>query len=83
MSTRIGLTSARKNLARIIKRVAYEKETFVLTRYGEPLAAIVPVEDLERLQALEDRQDIEDAWAARTEPGERISWDDLKADLAL
>lgn len=83
MSTRIGLTSARKHLARIIKRVAYEKDAFLLTRYGKPLAAIVPVEDLERLQALEDRQDIEDAWAARTESGERISWDDLKADLAL
>jgi len=56
------------------------KEIFVLTRRGEPLAAIVPVEDLKRLQDLED---IEDARQARIESEERISWNDLKAELSL
>jgi prevent-host-death family protein len=83
MLNKISTAAARKNLAKIINRVAFGKEAFVLTRRGEPLAAIVSVEDLKRLQALEDREDIRDAWAARIESEERISWDDLKAELSL
>lgn len=80
MLTKVGTAAARKNLARIINRVAFGKEIFVLTRRGEPLAAIVSVEDLKRLQDLED---IEDAQQARIESEERISWNDLKAERSL
>lgn len=58
---------ARKKFANIINRVAYGKESFVLTRRGEALAAIVSMEDLKLLQ------EIEDAWIARNEPGESTS----------
>ena len=83
MLNKISTAAARKNLANIINRVAFGKEAFVLTRRGEPLAALVSVEDLKLLQELEDRADIKDAWNAKIESEERISWDDLKAELSL
>jgi len=57
----------------IINRITYGKESFVLTRRGETLAAIVSLEDLKLLQEIEEQMDIEDAWKSRNEPGESIS----------
>ena len=74
---------ARKKFANIINRVAYGKESFVLTRRGEALAAIVSMEDLKLLQEVEEQMDIDDAWKARNEPGENISWEKLREELEL
>lgn len=83
MLNKITTADARKKFATIINRVAYGKESFVLTRRGEPLAALVSMEDLRLLQEIEDRLDIEDAWAAHDEPGDNISWEKLREDLDL
>jgi prevent-host-death family protein len=45
----------------VINQVAFANESFVLTRRGEPIAAIVSMKDLKLLQDLEDRVDVEDA----------------------
>ena len=79
----ISAADARKKFANIINRVAYGKESFVLTRRGEPLAAIVSMEDLKLLQEIEEQMDIDDAWKARNEPGENISWEKLREELEL
>jgi prevent-host-death family protein len=42
MSSTIGLTEARERLTEILERVL-EGERVVVTRYGSPVAAIVPV----------------------------------------
>lgn len=42
MSGTIGLTEAREHLGEILERVL-EGEEMVVTRYGSPIAAIVPV----------------------------------------
>jgi prevent-host-death family protein len=83
MLNKISAADARKKLANIINRVAYGKESFVLTRRGEPLAAIVSIDDLKLLQEIEDQMDIDDAWKARNEPGENISWEKLREELEL
>jgi prevent-host-death family protein len=83
MLQKISAADARKKFANIINRVAYGKELFVLTRRGEPLAAIISIEDLKLLQELEEQMDIEDAWKARKEPGENISWEQLREELEL
>jgi prevent-host-death family protein len=83
MLSKISAADARKKFANIINRVAYGKESFVLTRRGEPLAAIVSIEDLRLLQEIEEQLDIEDAWKARKEPGENISWETLREELEL
>ena len=83
MFNKISAADARKKFANIINRVAYGKESFVLTRRGEPLAAIVSIDDLKLLQEIEEQMDIDDAWKARNEPGENISWEKLRQELEL
>lgn len=43
------MTQARAELAELVNRVGYSGERILLTRHGKPLAALVPVEDLEAL----------------------------------
>jgi prevent-host-death family protein len=83
MLNKISAADARKKFANIINRVAYGKESFVLTRRGEALAAIVSMEDLKLLQEVEEQMDIDDALKARNEPGENISWKKLREELEL
>jgi antitoxin Phd len=83
MLNKISTADARKKFATIVNRVAFGKESFVLTRRGEPLAAIVSVDDLKLLQELEEQMDIDDAWKARNEPGENVTWEELRKELDL
>jgi prevent-host-death family protein len=83
MLNKISAADARKNFANIINRVAFGKESFVLTRRGEALAAIVSMEDFKLLQEIEEQMDIEDAWNARKEPGESIPWERLREELDI
>jgi antitoxin Phd len=82
MLKKITTADARKKFANIINRVAFGNESFVLTRRGESIAAIVSIKELSLLQELEDRIDIKDAWKAKKEPGEPIPWEELKKELA-
>jgi len=83
MLNKITTAEARKKFANIINQVAFGDESFVLTRRGEPIAAIVSISELKLLQELEDQIDIADAWKAKTELGEPIPWNDLKKELGL
>ncbi len=65
-----GLVSAvqvRKRLAEVIDRAAFGKERVILARRGKAVAAIVSLEDVELLEALEDKMDLENARAALME----------------
>ena len=71
---------------RIVDDIRARHEPVFLTRGGRRVAAVIDVEDLERLtQAAEDLADMEVADAARTEIAEHgtIPWDEVKADLGL
>ncbi|MBW1759297.1 MAG: type II toxin-antitoxin system Phd/YefM family antitoxin [Deltaproteobacteria bacterium] len=83
MLNKITTADARKKFANIINRVAFGNESFILTRHGESVAALVSMNDLKLLQELEDRIDIDDAWKAKNEPGKPIPWEGLKKDLDL
>jgi prevent-host-death family protein len=76
---------ARNEFSTVINRAAFGKERVILARRGKPIAAVVPMEDLELLRALEDRADLADAIAAEREASEKgtTSLADLKHDLAL
>jgi prevent-host-death family protein len=52
----LKLTSAaaRRDLADVIRTVRTTKQRAVITRYGQPLVAIVPMEDLARLDPRAD-----------------------------
>jgi len=81
----ISTAEIRSALADVLNRTSYGKERLVITRRGRDIAAIVPVEDLALLEALEDRIDLEDARKALAETGRKgsIPWTELKASLGL
>jgi PHD/YefM family antitoxin component YafN of YafNO toxin-antitoxin module len=59
--TRIATGKVRQAFAETTNRVAYGRERIVLYRRGKDLAALIPVEDLTLLEALEDRLDAQEA----------------------
>lgn len=79
---KMTVTKAEGMLVRTVERVAEEGERVALTRNGKPVAAIVTAEDLEFLEALEDRADLEAAREA-LKSGEFIPWEKVKAGLGL
>ena len=85
MSEPKRISEARGEFSALVNRAAYGHERVLLTRHGKPIAAIVPTEDLEFLEALEDRDDLEAARAALADPDnqEEIPWEKVKADLGL
>ena len=83
MTTTISTAEARKNFADIVNKVAYGKESIVLTRRGQEVAALVSIDELELLQQIEDHIDIEDAKKALAEPGDNVSAKEVWKQLGL
>ncbi len=50
MAKRVRVTEAKAQLSALMARVGYGGERFLIERRGRPLAALVGVEDLERLE---------------------------------
>jgi prevent-host-death family protein len=80
---KMAVIDARKDLADVLNRAAYGKERVVLTRRGKDVAAIVPIDDLMILEAIEDHMDVTESEKilARVRAGseEVVSLDDVKA----
>ena len=85
MEKHISTADARNNFGDLMNRAAYGKERLILTRRGKNIAALVPVEDLETLEAIEDRIDLEEARKALAEAGVEgtVAWEDVKKELGL
>ena len=83
--TTITAGKAREKFSELLSRVGYAKERVAVTRRGKTIAAIVPIEDMELLEKLEDRIDLEDARKALTEARKKgtISLAKLKKELGL
>jgi prevent-host-death family protein len=81
----IGVSEARDTFAELVNRAAYGHERVLVSRRGRPIAAIVPIDDVELLERIEDQLDREAALAALADPGnaETIPWDRVKAALGL
>ena len=76
---------ARRNFSELLSKAAYAKKRTVLTRRGKKVAAIVPIEDLEIIEALEDSIDYEEAKKALKDVKKHgtIPWGKLKSELGL
>jgi len=83
MTIKISTADARKNFADIVNKVAYGKEPIVLTRRGQDIAALVSIDELELLQQIEERIDIEDAKLALAESGENIPAEEVWKQMGL
>jgi prevent-host-death family protein len=81
----VSTREARENFSDVINRAAYGKERVILTRRGKALVAVVPIDDVKILEALEDKIDLEDALASLKEAEEKgtISLEELKRELEL
>lgn len=80
----IPITQARDCLGDLAARVLYGHERIILTRHNKKLA-LVPIEDLEALEAMEDALDIRAADAAHKEAELHgtIGWEEVKKELGL
>lgn len=81
----ITATAVKKDISGTLSRAEYGKERVVITRQGKEVAAIVPMEDVQLLEELEDRLDLIDALAALKEAKGKgtKSWSALKKELGL
>ena len=81
--SRIAVIDARKDLADVLNRAAYGKERVVLTRRGKDVAAIVPIDDLNILEAIEDHMDLKESekilGRVRAGSEQLLSLDEVKA----
>lgn len=76
---------ARDNFAEVLNRVSFGQERILVTRHGKGLAAVISIDDLEQLEALEEMVDRELLRQAREE-NERegtVPWEVVKAELGL
>jgi prevent-host-death family protein len=80
--TEISSVAFREQLAELVNRVHYGRERVVVTRRGKKLVALVPADDLELIEAIEDRIDVLAAEKALKEKGS-IPWEKVKKGLGL
>ncbi len=83
----ISTVEARERLSDIVNRAAYGKERVVLSRRGKPIAAVVSIQDLEALEAIEAKGDADayrKAKALFAKSGAKtIPWSSIKKELGL
>lgn len=84
---RIAANRVRDDFSEIVNRVVRQGERVVLKRNGKDVAAIVTVDDLARLQELEDLLDYEAGEKALTKMKQKrqkaIPWARIKRKLKL
>jgi prevent-host-death family protein len=78
---RITISKAREDFAETLNRVAYRGERIILHRREKDVVAIIPIEDLELLEELEDRLDVKAAREALAESDERIPYQKVRKEI--
>jgi len=76
--SRLSISAARAALPETVNEVAVSGQRVVLHRRGKDIAALIPIEDLELLNRIEDEADRKAARRARKERG-TVPWETVKA----
>jgi prevent-host-death family protein len=81
----VSTVDARAQFSEIINRAAFGKERVTLTRRGKEIVAVVPIEDMKLLEALEDKIDLEEARAALAKAKKKgtVTWEKVKTELGI
>jgi prevent-host-death family protein len=84
-SGHVSVSDARQDFAELVNRAAYRGERVMVARRGRPIAAIVPIEDVEFLERYEDEIDLRLAREELADPENavRIPWEQVKRELDL
>lgn len=82
----VQLSKARGELTELVNEVAYQEHRVVFTRNGKDLAVLISMEDLEKIKAWEDMQDINKAkkimkQIKKTKGKGLIEWDEMEKNL--
>jgi prevent-host-death family protein len=79
---KMATSEARDNFTELINRAAFQGERTVIRRRGKGMAAIVPMEDFDLLEKVEDLIDRDLLKKARAEVRKAgtIPWEKVKAD---
>ncbi|MER7954106.1 type II toxin-antitoxin system Phd/YefM family antitoxin [Streptomyces sp. NPDC096030] len=76
------LVEARNQLGQLVGRVRHGHEHILISEYGKPAAALVPIEELAELQRLRDEADIAEAQRREADPGgARLGHEEFMAQL--
>jgi PHD/YefM family antitoxin component YafN of YafNO toxin-antitoxin module len=78
---KISTSVARQKFSEILSKAEFAGERTILHRRKKPVAAVVPIEDLELIERYEDELDARLAKKARKE--KTIPWEQLRKDLGL
>lgn len=82
MLDKLTASEARQNFSDILSRAEYRGERVIVHRGKKAVAAVVPIEDVELLERLEDEIDVAAARKALKDP-RTIPWEKIKKDLKL
>ena len=79
----ISTADAKETFLDLLNKVSNQKARIILTRRGKEVAALIPLEDLQLIENLKNKNDLDDALSALKEAREQgsISLDDLKKEL--
>ena len=83
MGRRLNASQVRAGFAEAVNRATFAGERTVIRRHGKDVAAVVSVEDLKTLEALEDKLDLEEARRIMKRPGRLVPWEKVKLELGL
>lgn len=60
---KVSIQDLRAHVSDAVSRVTYREERIIITRNGKAVAALIPIEDLEFLESLDDQVDQETSQA--------------------
>lgn len=78
-----NVVDVRNTFSDYLNRAQYQGERIIIERRGKPVAAIVPLADVELLEQLETQADIKAARKARKEKGRPVALSEVKARLGM
>lgn len=80
--TTLTTVELRASLSDVLGRVRHGHERIVITKSGKPVAGIIPYDELEAIEALEEELDRKALAKARKEGGRHLL-EDVKKELGL
>jgi len=78
--SRVSVTEAKKSFSEFLNRAAYGQERIVVTSHRKPKAAVISIEDLRRLEELEETLAAAEALESH-KGGETLDWEVVRAKL--
>jgi len=78
--TTTSISELKSALSEFLNRAAYGQERIIVASRGKPKAAVISIDDLRRLEELEDALAAREALEAY-ESGETKPWGEAKAEL--